>query len=350
MIINLSTEKIMKIDNNQDNNQIDSTQTIKNQYEIFKNTLNDPTKAIRLAIFNAKRHINADAFYKWEKKEPGCIEGILCAYSEMLNSINEPLSINVINKIRTQLFQNNEKYGEYQKYDTISINSFVISGVSHGFGISPNPKRLEYIEKYAKEVQNKYNFDTLPFDVNVAGNIAMVGGAASCDGDPEKYTETVINSYNNSYNENDNKLLSIIELVKTLELIHPYNDFNCRTFCVLILNRELIKHNLPPALMEDPNCFDSQYIDELKESVKVGQKNFLELSINGKAKTYNSSNEEWRDFIIKENDANTLKTFNRMTKDTYNLQIDGKQQNPIESLNNNSKEIQKFAELSPCRT
>ena len=41
-----------------------------------------------------------------------------------------------------------------------------------------------------------------------------------------------------------------------LKRIHPYLDFNCRTFAVFLLNKELIRHNLEPSLIEDPNDFD----------------------------------------------------------------------------------------------
>ena len=36
-----------------------------------------------------------------------------------------------------------------------------------------------------------------------------------------------------------------------LERMHPYKDFNCRTFAVFLLNKELIRNNLTPSMMED---------------------------------------------------------------------------------------------------
>lgn len=38
--------------------------------------------------------------------------------------------------------------------------------------------------------------------------------------------------------------------------MHPYLDFNCRTFAVFLLNKELIRNNLFPSIMADPNDFD----------------------------------------------------------------------------------------------
>ena len=42
-----------------------------------------------------------------------------------------------------------------------------------------------------------------------------------------------------------------------LERIHPYLDFNCRTFAVFLLNKELLRQNMTPSIMENPNNFDS---------------------------------------------------------------------------------------------
>ena len=38
--------------------------------------------------------------------------------------------------------------------------------------------------------------------------------------------------------------------------MHPYSDFNCRTFIVYMLNKELLRMNLSPSILEDPNDAD----------------------------------------------------------------------------------------------
>ena len=69
-----------------------------------------------------------------------------------------------------------------------------------------------------------------------------------------------------------------------LERIHPYLDFNCRTFAVFLLNKELIRHDLEPSLMEDPNDFDFMTNEELIDKIEEGQANYRKLSTNGKIK------------------------------------------------------------------
>lgn len=52
--------------------------------------------------------------------------------------------------------------------------------------------------------------------------------------------------------------------------MHPYADYNCRTFAVFLLNKELIRHNMKPSIMEDPNDFDYMTIQESVEEIKRG--------------------------------------------------------------------------------
>lgn len=54
-------------------------------------------------------------------------------------------------------------------------------------------------------------------------------------------------------------------LISDLERIHPYLDYNCRTFAVFLLNKELIRNNMIPSFLEDPNDFDSMTLDQIIE-------------------------------------------------------------------------------------
>ena len=73
----------------------------------------------------------------------------------------------------------------------------------------------------------------------------------------------------NQTNDAD-KLRLIIQFIKKLELLHPFNDANCRTFCILLLNRELVRNGFCPSMLEDPNLFDGYSIDYLVNEVIQG--------------------------------------------------------------------------------
>ena len=81
-------------------------------YKDLDSLLKTPQKAIRLGLFNADKHVSPSAFFDWEQSEPGCTLGMISAYKEMLKSIAQPLSFDVINNIRKAL-QPVKKYGNY---------------------------------------------------------------------------------------------------------------------------------------------------------------------------------------------------------------------------------------------
>ena len=55
-----------------------------------------------------------------------------------------------------------------------------------------------------------------------------------------------------------------------LERIHPFLDFNCRTFAVFMLNKELLRRGMSISITEDPNNFDYMTIEEGVELIKEG--------------------------------------------------------------------------------
>ena len=85
----------------------------------------------------------------------------------------------------------------------------------------------------------------------------------------QKYEEDV--NIINNIKENKLQFLEIIALlIMDLERIHPYLDFNCRTFAVFLLNKELIRHDLTPSVMNDPNDFDFMTLQEVIVNIQQG--------------------------------------------------------------------------------
>lgn len=273
-------------------------------YKDLDSLLKNPQKAIRLGLFNADKHVSSSAFFDWEQSEPGCTFGMISAYKEMLKSIAQPLSFDVINNIRKAL-QPVKKYGRYTilKEDVNAINRKEMC-----FGLPENldEKDIARINEEASDSQKKYNLITLPYKAQLIyieekkiKKGAMLNSSSCYDennhiGNPKECAIEIIEHYTNLV---DKKLNDIIDLAKDLERAHPYSDFNCRTFCILIFNRELIKNNFPPAVLEDPNVFDWQTLTQLQDSLKVGQKNFENLFNNGYVHEKDNTNEQWFEYI-----------------------------------------------------
>ena len=70
------------------------------------------------------------------------------------------------------------------------------------------------------------------------------------------------------------KLYCIIRLCSDLERAHPFDDANCRTICIFLLNRELMRNDFSPVILEDPNRFDGYSKRELFNEIIMGMRTF----------------------------------------------------------------------------
>ncbi|NNM59127.1 MAG: hypothetical protein HKM04_04865 [Legionellales bacterium] len=72
----------------------------------------------------------------------------------------------------------------------------------------------------------------------------------------------------------DDKICVIAKCIHALELTHPFDDGNCRTMAVILLNKLLLQQGFSPAILEYRDKFDAYSIDELCEEIKLGMKRF----------------------------------------------------------------------------
>jgi hypothetical protein len=74
------------------------------------------------------------------------------------------------------------------------------------------------------------------------------------------------------------KISIISTMIQRFERLHAFTDGNCRTFCMALLNLELIKHGLSPTLQDNPNDFDQLSLDPLVDRIIDGQERFRQLA------------------------------------------------------------------------
>lgn len=82
------------------------------------------------------------------------------------------------------------------------------------------------------------------------------------------------------------RLENTVLMIQKLERLHPFSEGNCRTFCMLLLNRELIRNRLPPCLLTNPNDFDGLSQNEMINEVLAGQNRYLALCNGSKSLRY----------------------------------------------------------------
>lgn len=78
-------------------------------------------------------------------------------------------------------------------------------------------------------------------------------------------------------NNTDEKIKIIADTIQKLERLHPFVDGNCRVFCMQLLNRELLRHNMYPTILRDPNNFDGYSLEQITEEIKAGQERFKQI-------------------------------------------------------------------------
>lgn len=278
-------------------------------YSQLKSLLNNPETALRIAIFDTKNHSNQNAFFNWELNEPGSTIGMINAYKKMLDSIDLELSLPLIHEIHLSLITI-KKYGNYD-FLNLDKNKIHIDTKLKFELMATSEKAddlLTRLNNEAASLQNKFNFTELPYKAQISSNAydkltPHMLDALSCGANPVDYTNSIIEDYNNSTNiniSNDQILEKILLLARNLERVHIYSDFNCRTFCVILLNREFIKHNLPPVALEDPNIFDSFSLEDLKREIYKGRDNFTKIFEIGKLHENHPTNKHWRNHITSE--------------------------------------------------
>lgn len=132
--------------------------------------------------------------------------------------------------------------------------------------ITPNESNIREIsEKLQDQNQNivmRCSFHVISKEKNNLGNKVQI-------------LKQAIENYNRDIKlaqSPDDKLKIIVEYVQLFEQIHPHHNYNCRTYCVAILNRLLIQNGFMPVIQLDPNNFDMNSIDELVIEVKKGIK------------------------------------------------------------------------------
>ncbi|MFT4060133.1 MAG: hypothetical protein QM652_11370 [Legionella sp.] len=257
------------------------------------------------------------AVRSWESTEPGSLQGVLNAYAYVIPIIIEKKHINfedIINihiacasnvsmlntvpgKLRNgysvafgivpetcsedglkELVEEHKKY-PYQipslsdikgSGDQVMHLNQLLRGVHQGFYINSYDGKLtadeieEFSELHSKQIETtRYMELKEKFRKNLINEIKRIL--------ENLYTEL------ESTNSDQEKLTVIVKWIQRLERLHPFQDCNCRVFCMVLLNTLLMQCGFPPTLIDNPNKFDGYSIKELVSAVQMGfdQTNFL---------------------------------------------------------------------------
>lgn len=116
-------------------------------------------------------------------------------------------------------------------------------------------------------------------------------------GDVRKSLTDDATRYIDAYNDANDKYSTplqiideIVDLIKSLEDLHIFEDANCRTICMILTNNRLLNSGLPFSFIRNANRFDAKSHDELLETIIEGMEDVFELIRTGSLHNVHTSN------------------------------------------------------------
>lgn len=229
--------------------------------------------------------------------EKGYMEASLYAFFSLLDKVNAPLTLDMIKDTHAKATTGLTAYTDHDTLDKqFKPGTLRNESTLGGFYLKPKPEKIQYAwtitmtEAGIEELINQESMLGIKYfsgpdkkrpKTIFTDNISPLVHPLPCklDALEAKINEIIIAYENNITKKSDtiNKIRVIADTIQKLERLHPFEDGNCRTFCMQILNKELLRHNMYPAILFDPNTFDAFSLDEMVQEIIAGQIRFKEI-------------------------------------------------------------------------
>jgi hypothetical protein len=244
-----------------------------------------------------------NGWYRYEKRQPGCIEGMSLAYAHMIDNFDLPngITLDYISKLHDLVFKKIDRKLRKNRYPgeirEFRISFLVRKRATSLEGLKELLAERELTEAFKKDIEGCFNADDLMNAIINGKKIRFVVetgylppelNKASLDKAPKDLylkaraqvkknitdkTLTIINNFNEKIDlfSGKEKLYFIINCIKDLERLHPFVDGNTRVFITILLNHLLLLHGFYPVIFEEPSIFDARTTDEIAEEIHYGQ-------------------------------------------------------------------------------
>ncbi|MBI2785039.1 MAG: hypothetical protein HYX60_01500 [Legionella longbeachae] len=298
-------------------NHIDSN-IRKRPYEVFFNIANEPSIALdlyRFVIDGYKQKTNCVT--NWEEREKGSLKAVLNGFMYVIKAIqNETFkpTIDCLKKLHAiattdvnfsykvvsgDFRKDNKKYGivvdETPEANNTGFNASIkgmaeilsASGYKSSEEEIMNPNFVDPVlsdcvfrdKRFLFGLKNVGNLGGDDFYQLICERVQMI---------LEQYQEAI-----KTAETEDEKLNAIVSCVRRLEIVHPFDDANSRTICVLFLNALLMSNGFIPVILDNPNKFDGYAQHELLNMLKNGMQNTKAL-LYGRELFMNGFSSEFR--------------------------------------------------------
>lgn len=228
----------------------------------------------RLLIAGNKQKIETPLIF--DNREPGCLVAMAQAFKYAIRTLDEPLSLQKVITVHQLCVEKiNNSLNDYQKKH--STQPFRQNPNPAGFSMI-SPKETNMTPAGKRELCLYENIDK---DYTLRDNYLQT---CLYDEPLKDRMETILAQYNHNMAQAHNpqqKLQYIVSTLSLLERIHPFWDANCRTFCTVLLNSELLRHGFPVTVLEDPNYCDGYSTPEFMQEVVNGFTNYHYVKEHG---------------------------------------------------------------------
>lgn len=271
----------------------------------------------------------------YERREPSCTEALLDAFKFATSWNSNEIQATFIRTIQAILTKNSNNHA-YKPGEIFEPGFFTFISSEHRYNLFSRHVTIdglvEYFNVISKEghdIVGKLNLDesfkeTLPIynktissetlselmqDLGISDfrelaekiinslkskPTARIQYTPNLDSNNLQRLEKICNRYNQEIkdaNTKDQKLLAITHFVKAGEMIHPFSDYNGRTFANICLNLLLLQNGFSPCIMYEYNILDFHSTSEIIQEIKYGMDNYSNL-IEGRKIYSNFSDEE----------------------------------------------------------
>lgn len=203
---------------------------------------------------------------RFEKREPGYLKGMLDAFFIELNHLDEPLSPEVLVRIHKNAINGVKLEGDI-KDEFRAPGRLVGFNVHLGRNLSHDGyDELKQLERHGVISVVEHGFKV---DEKDRKTLKLVG----YEGNVFEKVQEVLADFNTKLQSAvtvEDKVALIVRTLSQIERIHPFDDANCRTICMIALYRELLRQGLMPPILNDPNEFDGFSEAELCQRIKDG--------------------------------------------------------------------------------
>ncbi len=255
----------------------------------------------------------------WEAHEPGSTQAIKNAVHWILDTYNEPLSIDYIQDLHRIISLDVSGLTGRQSLRHSKVNgpgcfrTFAVK-VGHEHGISTSAlgeQDIMAFTKKANKIVGEEIYTYIPCGVERQSDaLPSTLGLYRCDTPKEDTISTLIEYVINEYKDDIAKakgkqpcnyrdiIKACASLVHQLELIHPFSDCNRRS-CQQILNKLLLENGLPLTILRDPAMIDGLAPSELAEEILQGMHYYEHFRVHGYFPTTEPPQREAENFYTK---------------------------------------------------